>query len=228
MHWQSIWVTMESCGQQTRNTPASQSPRWHWPSLITPLPEVQKELAAHDHQPAVFTTLSSKLKESEASTEVKGSREENMLYVNLEDSTTGLSAYSNPRAMGRSQNHNTQELGGLLEKFSGESSAKTELCLRHCRAETPSIHPSYHVACLFYSRDATGQWHRMALQNNFSNFPSGPKTTSMRCSLERPVSAGSKGSKVWPFLPRHNIGHTKSPVMLYFIFWNMEAYFKYS
>lgn len=105
----------------------------------------------------LFTTLSSKLKESEASPEVKGSREENVVNVNLEDSTMGLSAHSNPRAMGRSQNHNTQELGGLFEKFSGESSAKTELCLRHCRAETPSIHPSYHVACLFYRRDATGQ-----------------------------------------------------------------------
>lgn len=35
-----------SCEQQTASTLASQGPRWHWPSLITPLPEVQQELAA--------------------------------------------------------------------------------------------------------------------------------------------------------------------------------------
>lgn len=124
---------------------------------MTPLPEVQKELAACDHQPVICTMLSSKLKEPEASPEVKGSREENVVNVNLEDSTTGLGAHTNPRDMGRSQNHNTQELGGLFEKSSEENSAKAELCLRHCRAETPSIHPSYHVAYIFYSRDATSQ-----------------------------------------------------------------------
>lgn len=105
-------------------------------------------------------------------------------------------------------------------KSSEESSVKTELCLRHCRAETPSIHPSYHAAC-FYSRNATGQWHQMALQNNLLDFPSGPKTTSVRFkSLERPVTAGSKGSKVWPFLPRH-IRHKNllSCYILYFEIW---------
>lgn len=56
-----------------------------------------------DHQPAVFTMLSSKLKEPEESPEVKGSREENVLNVNLTDSTTGLSVRSNPRDVGRSQ-----------------------------------------------------------------------------------------------------------------------------
>lgn len=227
MHWQSIWVTMESCGQQTPNTPASQSPRWHWPSLLTPLPEVQKELAARSHQPAGFTTLSSKPKEPEASPEVKGSREENVVNVNLKDSTTGLSTHSNPRDMGRSQNHNTQELGKLWKILRGKHSKSWALS-QALQGWDTLYSSKYQVACLFYSRDATGQWHLMALQNNFSNFPSGPKTTSTRCSLERPVSAGSKGSKVWPFLPRHNIGHTESPVMLHFIFWNMEAYFKYS
>lgn len=97
MHWQSTQVTVGAVNsRQWAPWPhrAQGGTGLHWSLLCQ---RSSKNLQP-GHLPAVFTTLSSKLKESE----VKGSREENVLNVNLKDSMLGLSTHSNPRDVGRS------------------------------------------------------------------------------------------------------------------------------
>ncbi len=80
----------------------------------------------HDHLPAVITMLSSKLKEPEEFPEVTGSRERSVT-VNLKDSVLGLHPHSNPRDVGRSQKHNTEELEGEFEKIQRTARWEAEL-----------------------------------------------------------------------------------------------------
>lgn len=174
MHWQSTQVTVGAVNSRQRAPwphRAQGGTGLHWSLLCQ---RSSKNLQP-GHLPAVFTTLSSKLKESE----VKGSREENVLNVNLK-----TVCWDSAPEMGFKSQRCGQvplDLGDSLKRWEEHSRESWALRLRHCRAQRPSLHPSNHAAC-FYSRDATGQWHKMALQN-FPNFTSGPKSTTVRFKL---------------------------------------------
>lgn len=110
----------------------------------------------HDHLPAVFTTLSSKLKEPEEFLEVTGSRERMCVTVNLKDCVLGLQAHSNPRDVGRSQKHNTEELEGEFEKIRGLLNGKLSSSPQALQGPDALYSPKQ-LCCLLLEQGCYGQ-----------------------------------------------------------------------
>lgn len=170
-----------------------------------------------------------------------------MFNVNLKDSKMGHDPHSNPRDVGKSPkvvvrfknwthliSQKTQyiEISGITgkivrEMFNNSSSSTQNISgLKHTLYSSRQQCLLLHRAGILLVKDT--KWLYRA---TFLNFPFGPRSRSFRiqAALQGLWTADSKGPEVWPFfLPRHNVKHVKSPVMFHFIFWNMEAYFKYS
>lgn len=176
MQWKSTQMAMGSCEQQKASTLASQSPRWHWPSLITALPEVQQELVARSPACCIYNALQRTYEARGVPSSQRKQRRESV-KCKLKRQYVGTQGPFKSQRCGQVP----LDLGDSLKRWEECSRESWALRLRHCRAQTPSLHPSNHAAC-FYSRDATGQWHKMALQN-FPNFTSGPKSTTVRFKL---------------------------------------------
>lgn len=146
MHWQNTQVTMGSSDQQTSSTLASQSPGdtgLHWSLLC----QRSSKNLQHDHLPAVITMLSSKLKEPEEFPEVTGSRERTC-NCKLKRRCAGTPPPFKSQRRRQVPETQYRGTGGRVWKDPEDCSMGSwALCLRHCRAQTPSSHPSNYAAC---------------------------------------------------------------------------------
>lgn len=119
--------------------------------------------------------------------------------------------------------HSTQELGELFEK-SSEGKLSRSWALSISGTAGPRCPPFTQATMLlaFIAGMQLVNDTRWLYRTTFQTFLLGQKLHLWdSSSLERPVTAGSKRSKVWPFLPRHNIRHKNllSCYILYFEIW---------
>lgn len=130
MHWQSTQVTVGAMNSRQRAPwphRAQGGTGLHWSLLCQ---RSSKNLQP-GHLPAVFTTLSSKLKESE----VKGSREENVLNVNLKTVCWDSAPEMGFKSQSRGQV--PLDLGDSLKRWEERSRESWALRLRHWGPRRP-------------------------------------------------------------------------------------------